>query len=143
MMPDSAANRIPLQMSNNCLVASIQIDLTTDVLEQFRKDLLSQLQAQHAQGIIFDLSGIEVMDLSDFENIRSTISMAKVMGVSTVVCGMRPGVVASVVLLGADTDEIRAARDLDMAFELLDVPRASEKERKRGGYATIASNNHS
>ena len=142
-MPDSAANRIPLQMSNNCLVASIQIDLTTDVLEQFRKDLLSQLQAQHAQGIIFDLSGIEVMDLSDFENIRSTISMAKVMGVSTVVCGMRPGVVASVVLLGADTDEIRAARDLDMAFELLDVPRAGEKERKRGGYATIASNNHS
>ena len=115
-------------MSNNCLVASIQIDLTTDVLEQFRKDLLSQLQAQHAQGIIFDLSGIEVMDLSDFENIRSTISMAKVMGVPTIVCGMRPGVVASIVLLGADTDEIRAARDLDMAFELLDVPRAGEKE---------------
>ena len=118
-MPEIAANRIPLQMSNNCLVASIQIDLTTEVLEQFRKDLLSQLQAQHARGIIFDLSGIEVMDLSDFENIRATISMAKVMGVSTVVCGMRPGVVASVVLLGAHTDEIRAARDLDMAFELL------------------------
>ena len=130
-------------MSNNCLVASIQIDLTTDVLEQFRKDLLSQLQAQQARGIIFDLSGIEVMDLSDFENIRATISMAKVMGVSSVVCGMRPGVVASVVLLGADTDEIQAARDLDMAFELLDVPRAGEKERKRGGHATKASNNHS
>ena len=142
-MPESAANRIPLQMSNNCLVASIQIDLTTDVLEQFRKDLLSRLQAQHARGIIFDLSGIEVMDLSDFENIRSTISMAKVMGVSSVVCGMRPGVVASVVLLGAETDEIRAARDLDMAFELLAVSRAGEKERKRGGHATKASNNHS
>ena len=142
-MPESAANRIPLQMSNNCLVASIQIDLTTEVLEQFRKDLLSQLQAQQARGIIFDLSGIEVMDLSDFENIRSTISMAKVMGVSSVVCGMRPGVVASVVLLGAETDEIRAARDLDMAFELLAVPRAGEKERKRGGHATKASNNHS
>ena len=81
--------------------------------------------------------------MSDFENIRSTISMAKVMGVSSVVCGMRPGVVASVVLLGAETDEIRAARDLDMAFELLAVSRAGEKERKRGGHATKASNNHS
>jgi rsbT antagonist protein RsbS len=131
-MPVSTANRIPLQMSNNCLVASIQIDLTADVLEQFRDDLLTQLQAQHARGIILDLSGIEVMDLSDFENIRSTISMAKVMGVSSVVCGMRPGVVASVVLLGADTDEIRAARDLDMAFELLNAPEANEKKRKRG-----------
>jgi rsbT antagonist protein RsbS len=142
-MPLSSANRIPLQMSNNCLVASIQIDLTADVLEQFREDLLTQLQAQHARGIILDLSGIEVMDLSDFENIRSTISMAKVMGVSSVVCGMRPGVVASVVLLGADTDEIRAARDLDMAFELLNVSEANEKERKRGGDAKIASDYHS
>jgi rsbT antagonist protein RsbS len=142
-MPESTANRIPLQMSSNCLVASIQIDLTADVLEQFRNDLLSQLQAQHARGIIFDLSGIEVMDLSDFENIRSTISMAKVMGVSTVVCGMRPGVVASIVLLGADTEEIRAARDLDMAFELLNVRGEDEKARKRGGDATITSNNHS
>ena len=142
-MPENTANRIPLQMSSNCLVASIQIDLTADVLEQFRKDLLSQLQARHARGIIFDLSGIEVMDLSDFENIRSTISMAKVMGVSTVVCGMRPGVVASVVLLGADTDEIRAARDLDMAFELLNVRGKNDKARKRGSDAIITSNNHS
>ena len=142
-MPVSTANRIPLQMSNNCLVASIQIDLTADVLKQFREDLLTQLQAEHARGIILDLSGIEVMDLSDFENIRSTISMAKVMGVSSVVCGMRPGVVASVVLLGADTDEIRAARDLDMAFELLNAPTTNEKKRKRGGDAKIASDYHS
>jgi rsbT antagonist protein RsbS len=142
-MPVSTANRIPLQMSSNCLVASVQIDLTADVLKQFREDLLTLLQAQNARGIIFDLSGIEVMDLSDFENIRSTISMAKVMGVPSVVCGMRPGVVASVVLLGADTDEIRAARDLDMAFELLNVPAANKKERKRGGDAKIASDSHS
>ena len=142
-MPVSTANRIPLQMSNNCLVASIQIDLTADVLKQFREDLLTQLQAEHARGIILDLSGIEVMDLSDFENIRSTISMAKVMGVSSVVCGMRPGVVASIVLLGADTDEIRATRDLDMAFELLNMSETNEKKRKRGGDATIASDYHS
>ena len=142
-MPVNSANRIPLQISNNCLVASIQIDLTADVLEQFREDLLTQLQARHARGIILDLSGIEIMDLSDFENIRSTISMAKVMGVSSVVCGMRPGVVASVVMLGAATDEIRAARDLDMAFELLNVPSANEEEPMRGGDAKIESDNHS
>ena len=138
-MPVSTANRIPLQMSNNCLVASIQIDLTADVLEQFREDLLTQLQAEHARGIILDLSGIEVMDLADFENIRSTISMAKVMGVSSVVCGLRPGGVPSLVLLGADTDDIWAARDLDMAFELLNASGANAEDLKRGGDATIAS----
>lgn len=118
-MDETTVNRIPLQTSNHCLVASIQIDLTAGVLEQFRHDLLTELQARHARGVILDLSGIEVMDLSDFENIRSTISMARLMGAPTVVCGLRPGVVASLILLGADTEELHAARDLDMAFKML------------------------
>jgi hypothetical protein len=41
------------------------------------------------------------------------------MGVPAVVCGLRPGVAASLVLLGAETDDLQTARDLDMAFEVL------------------------
>ena len=111
--------RIPLQVSNQCLVASIQVDLTDAVLAQFRDDLLTELQARQAKGVILDLSGIEVMDLSDFEDIRSTITMAGLMGAPAVVCGLHPGVVASLILLGAETDELKAVRDLDTAFELL------------------------
>ena len=138
-MVGRTASRVPMQMSNNCLVASIQIDLTADVLERFREDLLSELHARHARGIILDLSGVEVIDLSDFDNIRSTIAMAKIMGVPTVVCGLRPGVVASLVLLGADTDEIRAARDLDMAFGLLNAS-VKRTEEDEGGGEKVASN---
>ena len=130
--------RIPLQVSNQCLVASIQVDLTDAVLAQFRDDLLTELQARQAKGVILDLSGIEVMDLSDFENIRSTISMAGLMGATAVVCGMRPGVVASLVLLGAETDELRAARDLDMAFELVGK-RAAQRVEGTGDEGNFAS----
>ena len=120
--------RIPLQVSNQCLVASIQVDLTDAVLAQFRDDLLTELQARQAKGVILDLSGIEVMDLSDFEDIRSTITMAGLMGAPAVVCGLHPGVVASLILLGAETDELKAARDLDMAFELLGKQAAQRVE---------------
>ena len=130
-MAGKTASQVPLQMSNNCLVASIQIDLTADVLERFREDLLSELHARHARGVILDLSGIEVMDLSDFDDIRSTIAMAEIMGARTVICGLRPGVVASLVLLGADTDEIQATRDLDMAFGLLNAPATRSEEGER------------
>ena len=133
--------RIPLQVSNQCLVASIQVDLTDAVLAQFRDDLLRELQAQQAQGVILDLSGIEVMDLSDFENIRSTISMAELMGVTAVVCGLRPGVVASLILLGAQTDELKAARDLDMAFELLGKRKAQRMEGT-GDEGDLVSDHH-
>lgn len=114
--------RIPLQISNGCLVASIQVDLTEAVLVQFRNDLLVELQSQTARGVILDLSGVEVMDVTDFESIRSTILMARLMGVPTVVCGLRPGVVASLILLGADTDELKAAQNLDAAFKHIVEP---------------------
>ena len=78
---DAPVARIPLQISNQCLVASIQVDLNDAVLAQFRNDLLQELQFRQAQGVILDLSGIEVMDLSDFENICSTISMVGLMRV--------------------------------------------------------------
>ncbi|UCD67118.1 MAG: STAS domain-containing protein [Betaproteobacteria bacterium] len=138
-MAGRTANRVPLQMSNNCLVASIQIDLTSDVLEQFRNDLLTELQARQARGVILDLSGVEVMDLTDFENIRSTISMAQLMGASAVVCGLRPGLVASLILLGADTEELLAARDLDTAFEVLHARAPGATERNGG---SLASDHH-
>ena len=131
-MTGRTVNRVPIQMSNNCLVASIQIDLTPGILEQFRNDLLIELQSRRARGVILDLSGIEVMDLSDFENIQSTICMARLMGASAVVCGLRPGVVASLILLGADADDLQAARDLDMAFELLGAENQGETGDRRG-----------
>lgn len=118
-MSDDSISRIPLQMSSKCLVASIQVDLTSAVLQRFRQDLLEKLQATQARGVILDLSGVEVMDLSDFENIRGTVNMARMMGSRTVLCGLKPGVVASLVALGARTDDLYAARDLDMGFELL------------------------
>ena len=130
--------RIPLQISNQCLVASIQVDLTDAVLEQFRDDLLRELQARQAHGVILDLSGIEVMDLSDFDNIRSTISMAGLMGAQAVVCGLRPGVVASLILLGAETDDLNAVRNLDMAFELLGK-RAAQRVEGTGDEGDFAS----
>jgi rsbT antagonist protein RsbS len=133
--------RIPLQISNQCLVASIQVDLTDAVLAQFREDLLRELQARQAQGVVLDLSGIEVMDLSDFENIRSTISMAGLMGAQAVVCGLRPGVVASLILLGAETDDLNAVRDLDMAFELL-AKRAAQRVEGTGDEGDFASDHH-
>ena len=120
--------RIPLQISNQCLVASIQVDLSDEILAQFRDDLLRELQVRQAHGVILDFSGIEVMDLADFDNIRSTISMVELMGAQAVVCGLRPGVVASLILLGAETDKLKAVRDLDMAFELLGKQAAHQLE---------------
>ncbi|NMG09638.1 STAS domain-containing protein [Brasilonema sp. UFV-L1] len=118
-MNGSDVQRIPLQLSQGCIIASIQIELTAEVLQQFRKDILDWLHNNKARGIILDLSGVEIMDLQDFETLRRTLSMAAIMGVETILTGFQPGVVSALVDLNADIDSIYAALDIDDALQLM------------------------
>ena len=118
---EMSVHRIPLQVSRNCVIASIQVDMTRDVLAQFRKDLLNQVRDIGARGVILDVSGLQVMDVEDFNGLRQTMEMARVMGVMPVVAGLRPGVVAALIDLGAEVDGVNAAMNLDDAFSLLEL----------------------
>ncbi|UCG24875.1 MAG: STAS domain-containing protein [Chloroflexota bacterium] len=113
--------RIPLQLSRNCIVASIQVDLTYDVLRRFRADLLEYLKQTGAQAVILDLSGLEILDLEEFEALKQTMSMVSLMGAKSIVAGMRPGVVSSLIALNADVDGILAAFNLDDAFSQIEA----------------------
>lgn len=117
--------KIPLQISRNCVIASIQIDLSDAVLRQFRTELLELIQNSGAHGVILDVSGIEVMDYEDFEALRKTMAMARLMGAPSVLAGLQAGVVSSLVELGAETEDIVAAMDLDDAFRVMDQLRAT------------------
>jgi rsbT antagonist protein RsbS len=99
------------------VVASIQVDLTEDVLRQFRIDLLEMLHESGAGGVVLDLAGVDIMDLEDFEAIRQTLAMATLLGAHTILAGLRPGVVSSLVELDANVEDIRASLNLDLAFE--------------------------
>jgi rsbT antagonist protein RsbS len=115
------APRVPLQLSRGCVVASIQVELSDDVLAQFRSDLLGMVQASAATGVILDVSGIAIMDLEEFRALCDTMNMAALMGARTVFAGFQPGVVSALVELDAPTEDIVAAFNLDAAFALLET----------------------
>ena len=119
-MTASGVQRIPLQVARGCVVASIQIDLDPEVLRQFRIDLLECVQKSRANGVILDVSGIDILDLDDFNGLRSTMEMAKVMGARPILSGLKPGVVSALIDLGADPEGVNAVLNLDNAFRLLD-----------------------
>ncbi len=120
--------RVPMQLSRGCIVASIQVDLSHDVLAQFRSDLLELLQSADASAVILDVSGLAVMDLEEFQALRDTMTMASLMGARTIFAGFRAGVVSALVELDAETDDIEAAFNLDAAFSLLDSAEAVDEE---------------
>jgi rsbT antagonist protein RsbS len=122
--------RVPLQLSRNCIVASIQVDLSDAVLAQFRTDLLESLRNTNATAVVLDVSGIEILDLVEFQALRDTMNMAALMGARTVFAGFRPGVVSALVELDAEVEDIAAAFNLDAAFALLERPQQTVVERE-------------
>ena len=120
-MQDHDVSRVPIQLVRQCVVASIQIEMDPAALDRFRTDLLEALQRTNATGVVLDVSGIEIMDLAEFEALRQTLQMAELMGASTVFSGFRPGVVSSLVELDARVCDVAATSSLDDALDLLDV----------------------
>jgi rsbT antagonist protein RsbS len=115
--------RIPLQVSRGSVVASIQVELSAEVLAQFQQDLLQLLHSSGAANVILDVAGVDLMDADDFDSLRRSMAMARLMGARCLVAGLQPGVVAALVELGASVDDIEAALDLDAAFARLEKTR--------------------
>ena len=107
---------IPIQVSSGCVVASIQIDLSEELLNSFREELLNFCAGIDLNGIILDLSGQRIMDDRDFLNLRKIVDSAKIMGYPTVLCGFNPEVVASLVLLDVDLEGVVASKNIDDAL---------------------------
>ena len=119
-MASSNVQRIPLQVVRGCVVASIQIDLNPDALERFRDELLECVQKYSADSVILDVSGLDILDLDDFNGLRRTMEMAKVMGARSILSGLKPGVVSALIDLGVEPEGLDAVLNLDDAFQRLD-----------------------
>ena len=140
MNDKAGSERIPLQLIQGCLVASIQVDLTEQVLSSFRQELLARIGSTHVHGVVLDVSGVDVMDSVDFEMLKTTMTMASVMGASPVIVGLKPGIVSALMDMDVDTRGVRAALNLDDALRMLSGSGAgrlaSDSETEGGLYAT-------
>ena len=119
---------IAMQVSRDVVVASIQVDLDDDVLSRFRQDLLDRIHETGCRGVILDVSGLETLDSEELAALRRIIVMTGLMGAESVLVGLRPGVVSALIEAGADVDGLRAAIDLDAAFEMLEPEPELEPE---------------
>ena len=84
------------------------------------------MRDQGADSAVLDLSSLEVLDQEEFESLRATLDMTKLLGVHVVITGLRPGVVAVMVELDMDLP-YPAGRDLDHGFDLVRAHREGTK----------------
>lgn len=110
---------IPVLRIRDTLVAPIQGELTDSVAERFQQDVLARIEATGCQGLMLEISALELVDTYVARVLADTARMARLMGAVTVIVGMRPEIAATLVQMGYELEGIEAALDVDHGFEVL------------------------
>ena len=109
---------IPILKIGPTLLATIQIDLHDTVVDSFQNDVLEEIEKSGSSGLIIDISALEAVDSYVARTLANTGKMAKLMGVETVIVGMRPAVAATLVRMGYFMSGIRTALSLQEGLEI-------------------------
>lgn len=114
-------DRIPILRVRGIIIVSLQIDLSDSLVYQFQEDLLNSLEANPAKGIVIDVSSVRILDTFTSRALAQTAQMAMLMNTPTVISGMNPAIVLTLIEMGfTGTNGFRTTLDLDSAIALLD-----------------------
>lgn len=112
--------RIPIVRLQGKLIVSIQTALSDTVVDRLQQDVATACERGDARGLVVDVSGVDILDSYITRSLRDLAVMARLMGVETVVCGLRPAVAMTLVEMGMELPGVRTALNLDRALALLD-----------------------
>jgi rsbT antagonist protein RsbS len=130
--------RVPVIRIGKILVATVQEDLYDRDGLRLQDDLADLLERTEAQGVLIDLSTVEVVDSFLGRLIGEIAAGSRLMGAQTVVVGMRPAVALTLVELGIGLPSVQTALDADRGHILLHRliaagHRAERRVRTHGG----------
>lgn len=118
-MSDDGA-RIPIVSMFGNLFVTVRGAPTDREIAALREDVTALIERHDARGLILDLSGVHLLDTYLTRAIRDLAVLARLMGVETAVCGMRPSVAITIVDMGLALQGVHSALNLERAVELLD-----------------------
>ena len=111
--------RIPILKMGKFLLVTVQVDMHDRLAMTLQDDLTTHIVKSHAEGVLIDISSLEIVDSFIGRMIGNIASMAKVLDAETVVVGMRPAVAITLVELGLSLPGVRTALNVDKGVEML------------------------
>src|ERR1700742_4201798 len=110
---------VPILKQGAILIATVQAALTDSETERLRYDLMERVSRFRAQGIIVDVTAIDVMDSFAARSLRTIAHMTRLRGAATVIVGLSPEVAFAMVQLGLAFDDMNTALDLEEGLAFL------------------------
>ena len=123
--------RIPILKMGRNLLVTIQVDMHDRLAMNLQDDLMEQIRRHQAQGVLIDISALDLVDSFIGRMLGNIAAMARILDADTVVTGMRPAVAITLVELGLSLTGVRTALNVERGMELLEGARA-ERETGHG-----------
>lgn len=107
----------PVTLMPHAMLASLQGQLSAELLISLRNNLLESAARLHKAKAIIDITGVTTLSRQDYLSLVETAQMLRLMGVNLILVGMRPGIIAGLSILGLDLTQIAGDCDLERALE--------------------------
>lgn len=111
--------RIPILQMGEFLLVTIQVDMHDRLAMALQNDLTNRISETHANGVLIDISALEIVDSFIGRILGNIAKMSRVMDAETVVVGMQPAVAITLVELGLSLTGIRTALNVEKGMALL------------------------
>ncbi len=111
--------RIPILRMGRTLLVTIQVDMHDQLALALQDDLTARIVRDRANGVLIDISSLDVVDSFIGRMISNIAGMSRVLDASTVVVGMRPAVAITLVELGLELEGVRTALNVEKGMALL------------------------
>jgi rsbT antagonist protein RsbS len=111
--------RIPILQMGEFLLVTIQVDMHDRLAMTLQDDLTNRISQTHANGVLIDISALEIVDSFIGRILGNIAKMSRVMDAETVVVGMQPAVAITLVELGLSLTGIRTALNVEKGMALL------------------------
>lgn len=118
--------RIPILQMGSALLVTIQVDMEDQTAVQLQDDLASRIEATGANGVLIDISALEIVDSFVGRMLAAISGIARVLDATTVVVGMQPAVAITLVELGLSLEGVKTALNVKRGMLLLEQGQRGE-----------------
>lgn len=113
-------SEIPVLKYRGKLIVSLQSELTDSTALGLQEAVLQRIETGGADGLVIDISALEMVDSFIARVFMETGHMAQLMNVKTALVGMKPEVALTLVQMGFSLSGVMTATDLESGLDLLD-----------------------
>lgn len=102
------------------LIATVQAALADSETLGLQDELMAQLNRHRSNGIVVDVTGLDVLDSFAARSLQLLGRTARLRGAATVIVGIHPEVAFAMVRMGITFGDVRTALDLEGGLAVLD-----------------------